>query len=571
MPALDDLTSAQRKLVDALWAENGEEIERQALLKVLIEPGNERAFLVRYFGESFSASLEDFHMRLIDTGLYVPRGLVLFPAGHGKTTLISGKIPILEVIRNPNVRIAIIAKNDNEATAIMASIKAELEQNELLIADYGPFRPADGDPMRAWKTEAISVAQRTRMGKEHTIAVFGAGSRQILGWRTDLVICDDVVTEKNSATPDQRQKHLDWFNLAVSTSPEKKRAGELNGRICVVGTMFHPHDLYNSIENKRKSNGDLMYKTHREDAIRDEKNQIPLWPEVWSWEDLMDVKRAEGTLSFNKRYRNKPVDESMQPFREEYFTGGDGIHPGCFKPDMVLGQCEPDWRIFQMLDPAVGKTKSAKFCGHIVFGIPPEDPKRKVLLSIERLQLTVPQQRDLIIQTHMDWGARAQMVMSVTELNAYQAGLNQIITERCDELGIVMRLEGHTTGVNKQDPEIGIPALARDFENGNFWLPTGNPESYRKSHMLAEEAIEYPFFAYSDLLMALWFGHLKVNTGIPIYKSTNRLQEKSRFRHPNRSKHMIRNPLFTSQTQSATALQSLGMDQDQTFRDDRHD
>lgn len=551
---LDDLTPEQRELVESLWASNREEMEYKALLDVLIEPGMEEAFLMRYFGESFSAKLEDFHMRLIHSAMYEPRDLVLFPAGHGKTTLISGKIPILEVIRNPNIRISIIAKNDNEAEAIMSSIKAELEQNELLIADYGPFRPADGDPMRSWKTASMSVAARTRMGKEHTIAVFGAGSRQILGWRSDLVICDDVVTEKNSATPDQRQKHLDWFTTCVATSPQKRKAGEIAGRIVVVGTMFHPHDLYASITAMRKTDGEAMYRTHREDAIRDEAAKEPLWPEVWSWADLMNEKEAIGTLSFNKRYRNKPVDESMQPFREEYFTGAGGKYPGCYHPEMTLGDFEQDWRVYQMLDPAVGKTNTAKFCGHIVFAIDPHFPKRRYVLEINRAQLTVPQQADLILDTHLKWGALAQMVMSITEENAYQAGLNQVIREKCDQQGISIRLEGHTTGRNKQDPSIGIPSLAPLVENGDLWLPTGNPESYRKSRMLAEEMIEYPFFRYSDLLMALWFGHLKVNTSFVNFKSTNRLKDESRYK-PRGNKHIIKNPLYVAGSHSVGAIE----------------
>lgn len=542
----DALGPEQQVLLDRLWDEHGSEFERIALLQVLLDPGFEEAFLVRYFGDSFSAPLEDFHMRLINTALYQARGLVLFPAGHGKTTLISTKLPILAAIRNPNIRISIIGKNDDEASAIMSSIQAELEQNDQLIEDYGPFRPDAGDPMRRWTTTAVSIRARTRLGKEHTISVFGAGSRQILGWRSDWVICDDVVTEKNSATPDQRSKHVTWFNDCVSTSPAKIKAGDIHGRITVVGTMFHPHDLYATITDKRKRDGTPMYTTHREDAIRDEEKHLPLWPSVWSWGDLMDVKSSEGTLSFNKRYRNKPVDESQQPFREEHIRG-DGDHPGCLKDDMVIGVAEPEWRIFQALDPAVGKTKSAKFCGHIVFAIDPLFPRRRILIDITRAQLTVPQQRDLIIDTHLYWGTQANMVLSVTESNAYQAGLKQIIDEKCEQIGVTIRVEGHTTGLNKQDPEIGIPSLGPLVENGDLWIPYGNAESRRKANLLIEELVEYPFFKYSDLLMALWMGHLRSQTAIPNYKSFNRLAPQHRYRRTNGRRGMKKNPYFEHQ------------------------
>lgn len=545
--AYDALTSEQRALVDTLSNQHASDLERWALLQLLLQPGMEEAFLARYFSERLEAKLEDFHMRLINTALNEPRGLVLFPAQHGKTTLISGLLPILEMIRNPNTRIAIIAKNDDEATAIMSSIQAELEQNELLKQDYGPFRPDSGDPMRKWSTTFLSLRQRTRLGKEHTLAVFGAGSRQILGWRTDWVICDDVVTEKNSATEDQRAKHVTWFNDCVATSPQKKKAGAFAGRITVVGTMFHPRDLYATIKEKADSKGVLVYKSHREDAIRDWETKSVLWPAVWTWEEMMDIRASEGTLSFNKRYRNEPVDESEQPFREDHLRGGGelprgGRHPGCLNRYRVMGPggIEDHWSIFQALDPAVGTGKNSKFVGHIVFGVDKAEPRKIYIVEINRDQLTVPQQRDRIIETHLKY---PNMMLSITEKNAYQAGLRQIIDERCQQLGIVLRIEEHTTGQNKQDPEIGIPSLSVVTENAELDIPYGNPESIRKAEMLLEELIQYPFFKYSDLLMALWFGYLKSRTTIGVYKSFNRLNPKSRYRPPS-GRRTVRNPYF---------------------------
>jgi hypothetical protein len=542
--AYDALNEEQRELVDMLIKESGPTWERLAMLELLKQPGYEAAFLARYFGDSLDAKLEDFHIRLITTALYESRGLVLFPATHGKTTLISCLLPILEIIRNPDIRIAIIAKNDNEAGAIISRIQSELENNELLIQDYGPFRPDNGDTMRKWASDFFSVRQRRRLGKEHTLAVFGAGSRQILGWRTDHVICDDVVTERNSATEDQRNKHVTWFNDCVATSPQKKKGS--HGQITVVGTMFHPRDLYATIREKTNVAGQPIYKWHREDAIRDWAKQEPLWPAVWTWAELMDVKSSEGTLSFNKRYRNKPVDESEQPFREDWLRGQRG-HPGCADPHRVIGQFDPDWRIFQMLDPAVGKGKNAKKCGWIVFGVDPVEPRKRKMIDWDHEQWTVPQQRDKIIDTHLWYAARANMVMSVTETNAYQAGLKQIIDEKCDQLGVTIRCEGHTTGLNKQDPEIGIPSLSVLVENGYLEFPTGNPESLRKTEYFWEELIEYPFHPFTDLVMALWFGHLKSNIAVPVYKSTNRLVRKSRYRHLPHDK-MVKNPYFLNQS-----------------------
>jgi len=558
-PVYAALSPQERDLIDKLYEDHAEEIERAALLGLLLEPGYEKAFLFRYFGPTgsgrLSNELEEFHIRLIRTALYEPRGLVLYPAAHGKTTLIGCLLPILEMIRNPDIRIIGVFKNETEALGVISTVKAELSENELLIADYGPFVPEPDDPRRPWKADWISVRKRQRIAKEPTYAVFGSGAKNVLGHRSDWVICDDVVTEKNSSTPDQREHMLTWYKEAVETSPEKIRAGDIAGRITTVGTMFHPKDLYDSIRRKTDRLGNPRYVMQREDAIADETTQTPLWPERYSWEDLMDMRTDMGTLSFNRRMRNRPVDESMQPFREDYIMGSEK-YPGCLDTHRVIGEYEDDWRLFQSLDPAVGSSKNAKFVGHVVFGIPPESPEQRVLIEINRLQLTVPQQKDLIIDTALN--RYPSMVLSVVETNGYQKGLEQVINDELAEMGITLRIEPHlTTGQNKLDPEIGLMSLAPLLENGRLRFPMGNPESRRKSGLLIEEFLEWPFFAYTDLMMASWFGILKSNVAVPNYKSFNRLNPRSMYRENNakRGRRMIQNPWFAKRPTERRAVE----------------
>ena len=532
----DDLDADQSALLEKLLAEHREEIEHQALLQLLLEPGNEEAFLYRYFPNELEEKLEGFHLRLIETALTEPRSLVLFPAGHGKTTLISCLLPILALCRTPNIRIVIICKNEDEAKAVMNTIRAQLSDNEQLIRDFGPFVP-DPDSGKRWTTTWIDVAKRTLISKSPTIAAFGSGAKNVLGHRSDWVICDDVVTEKNASTEEQRRDMLDWYTTSVETSPEKKRGD--HGRITTVGTMFHPHDLYRAIQLKRKSDGTAVYKFHREDAILDEATEQVLWPTRWTWQELMDLKYDIGTLSFNKRYRNKPVDESEQHFKEDWVRGMPPFR-GCLDRERDVNQIEEHWRIYQSFDPAVGKSKSAKFCGHIVFGIDPEFPDELNLIEIHRAQLTVPQQARVIVEKAL---AYQNMMTSVVETNAYQKGLEQVINDLCEREGVTINVTGHTTGRNKQDPEIGVAALSPLLENGKIRFPYKSESSRRASEMLIQEMIEYPFYDYSDLLMALWMGWLKARNSISPFKAGNRLDARhiARRRH---GKHIVRNPAY---------------------------
>lgn len=489
--------------------------ERQLLL------ANPDLFCLHYFPHKFRphpkspAKLEDFHLRLISTATTEPRSLILYPAGHGKTTLVSTCLPIWAVCADPNVRIAIIAKNDADANNIGQAIQGELLGNQDLIQDFGPFLP-EPDSNKPFAVTKMSVAKRTRIDKSPTISLFGSGSRNALGLRTDWVICDDIIHDRNSATPEQREKIREWYNQGPATSGEY-----IDSRLTVVGTRFDPQDLYAELEELGS------YHIQHEDAISDEEQQTTLWTERWPWVRLMQRKLEMGTLDFNKRYRNIAVDKSRMAFREEYIKGGSigkAEFPGCLDRNYVCGEHEQSWRKFAGFDPAVGLTRSRKFCAHVVLGQGScrEHERCYWVIDLEREQLTLPQQVDMVISKHQHY----DLFETNVEANSYQMGLYQAIKSKMDESQIALKVEPHyTTRINKPDPEMGVMSMARFFENGWFHIPWGNPESRRKMQQLVDELVQYPAGKYSDTVLALWIGWRRAQEGAPRFTSINYMKQ----------------------------------------------
>lgn len=497
------------------------------------------AFILYYFGHKIDL-LKDFHLRLVDTATSEIRSLILYPATHGKTTLVSTLLPIWGLCVDANIRISLILKNAQEATDVMRVIQSELLGNQQLITDFGPFLDVD-DPTKPWALERLTIKNRTRQAKEATISVFGAGARGVLGYRSDWVIMDDVVTEKNSATPEQRGKLREWFNLAVSTMP-----ASADDRITVVGTLFDPEDLYNDlIELTDPETGEPTFAVQREDAIVDEDTHETLWPEVWPWRRLMGQKAITGTLDFNKRFRNIAVDPSRMVFKEAYIRGGyigKTKYPGCLDPNFVVGEYEDHWRRYGGFDPAVGLTKTAKFCAHLTIaqGSCAEHEKCFWVIDLIRDQMTLPQQADLIIEKHLEYG----LICSRVEANSYQGGLTQVISERMERRGIQLKIEPHyTSRENKPDPEAGVQAMAPWFENGKVHIPWGNPESQRKMRQLVDELVQYPGRT-TDTVMAAWFGWLVARQMAPRAQSFNRLRKVNSVWGKTTSSRQIRNPFY---------------------------
>jgi hypothetical protein len=502
---------------------------------------NPELFLLHYFPHRIKA-LKEFHLQLIDVATNANRGLILYPAAHGKTTLVSTLLPIWGLCKDPNIRIAIIGKNETDAEGIMRSIQAELTDNPELVRDFGPFKPEEDG--KAWALGKLDVAKRTRRGKESTITVFGSGARTVLGHRTDWTICDDVVDEKKSSTDEQRHKLQEWFTQSVMTGPEMD-----SDRITVVGTLFDPKDLYNYIiDLVDPSDGSPLWEVRRVDAIVDEEEHQTLWPERWPWKRLMIEKAGMGTLSFNRRYRNVAVDPSRMVFKEEYVRGGyepitKQSYPGCIDTNYKIGDYDPSWRRYSGFDPAVGKiSRSAKFCAHMTLGVGScRDHERCMwVIDIHRDQMTLPQQVDLIIRLHEQYG----LLSSSVEANSYQMGLQQAIEQKMEEQGLAYRIEPHyTTRTNKPDPETGVQAMSPWFERGQVHIPWGDAHSKRKMQQFVDELIQYPGKT-TDTVMAFWMGWRIAQVTAPKYESFNRLKRNGSEWGKRTSSRVIRNPYY---------------------------
>lgn len=504
-------------------------------------------FLAYYFAEPNNERLEPFHLRLIVPVTTLSRTLIEYPAFHGKTTSL-WRLAIWWICRNPNVRIGYVAKNEREAAQIGSTLQAELAENDRLVADFGPFRPEDDDT-KPWSLMRLSVARRTLRAKEPTITLFGSGSKATLGHRTDITICDDVVTNDNSNTIENREKLRQWFNQNVQTMGRYP-----DSPLHVVGTRFHPEDLYGDLEELRDpESGQTIWPVFKEDAIVDEEKHLTLWPDRWPWAALQRLRAQMGTLDFNKRLRNKAVDPSRALFKEAYVKGGflgKERYPGCLDESYRVGEIrDPSWQVFGGFDPAVGKTSNAKFCAHVTLAVGscPEHERCYWVVDLRRDQMTLEQQIDCVIHQHERYGLLASFV----ETNAYQAVLEQAIDARIEELGKAYHIQGLTTSRhNKNSPEIGVLRLPPYFENGQVHIPLGNQESRRKMRQLIDELVEYPGRT-TDCVMAFWMAWFASEQAAPALPSFNRLKRQAPFWHKQIGRRERVNPAYDREVASA--------------------
>lgn len=166
--------------------------------------------------------------------------LVLMPRDHGKSRLVAFRAA-WEITRNPTVTILYISATSTLAEKQLGFIKQILSSE--VYRRYWPdhINPDEGK-REIWNVKEIAVdhpARRQEGIRDPT--VFTAGlSTTITGLHFDIVVLDDLVVKENVYTEDGRGKTREMYSLLASI--ESAEAQEW-----VVGTRYHPKDLYNDM------------------------------------------------------------------------------------------------------------------------------------------------------------------------------------------------------------------------------------------------------------------------------------------------------------------------------------
>ncbi len=207
------------------------------------------------------------------------RGVLNTPPGGGKTTTVTHDFPGWAICRDRNIRVGLGSRTTPQATAYVRRLKNTLDKNNLLNLEFGAFKPEQPE---VWRQDAFIVdgvtgsaasidyklalagfdfedpRVKARMNDPedeiHLIlksieSVFVAGEKEntvsalshqmgFLGGRYGLLMWDDLVDNKNSKSPEQRNDLAEWWEeYAVSRL-------EPGGVVGLVGTRFSKYDLY---------------------------------------------------------------------------------------------------------------------------------------------------------------------------------------------------------------------------------------------------------------------------------------------------------------------------------------
>lgn len=229
----------------------------------------------------------------------------LTPRDSFKSTVFTECLTVYLITIYPNIRVLIASETSTKAKMFCKAVMDHLENNDTYISLYGDKTPKKKDDDH-WTTTNFSVRDRTVVGmKEDTVTTCGIGT-SLPGYHFDVVIPDDLVSDKNTTTPDQIMATINYIAYLQSLlSPY----GVLN----IVGTRYHFSDAYGDIldtpEKKEEYN---VYVRAASKFVKGK--EILYFPKRLTKAFLKKKKKLQGPYIFSCQYYNNPVQEGDQAF-----------------------------------------------------------------------------------------------------------------------------------------------------------------------------------------------------------------------------------------------------------------
>lgn len=258
--------------------------------------------------------------------------LVLLPRDHGKSYE-AAMFACQQIDKNPAIRILYVSATSTLATKQLKAIKDVLSSDihryywpELVNKDEGK--------REKWTETEISVDHPLRKYQNvRDATVFTAGTTtSVTGLHCDLLIIDDLVVLENAYTEEGRDKIALLYSLLASV------AGT-DCKVLVVGTRYHPLDLYGELIAKKIqtyneageiiSEDDLYEVFERQvESVGDGSGEY-LWPRQQNkdgrWfgfnREILEIKKANyiDRIQFRAQYYNDPNDGETNAISRDLF------------------------------------------------------------------------------------------------------------------------------------------------------------------------------------------------------------------------------------------------------------
>jgi len=422
-----------------------------------------------------------------------------------KSALIAYRVA-WELTKNPTLRILYISSTRNLAIKQLKFIK-DILTCARYTAHWSDMVNKEEAKREKWTEGEISLDHPKR--REESIrdpSIFTAGlTSNIVGMHCDITVLDDVVVATNAYIEEGRVKVLDQYGYLSSIEGT-------NAKEWVVGTRYHPKDLYSSLLDMEIEEHDevgnrigaqqLFDKFERAvETIGDGTGEF-LWPRqnrgdgVWFGFDakILSTKRAQykNRVYFRAQYYNDPHDVDSSPIGRNLFQYYDSNY--LVRKDYVWAYKRERLNVFAAVDFAYSVGKRSDSTSIVVVGV--DGHSNYYILEIDRFKTDkISDYFNRILKLYEKWGFRKIRC----EVSVAQAVIVKDLKDnyiRPHGLSLSVDEFRPTRWIGSKEERI-MSVLEPKYSNGQIWHYQGGNIQY------LEEELIYQNPAHDDIKDAL--------------------------------------------------------------------
>lgn len=245
--------------------------------------------------------------------------------------------------------IIVVAETRDAVVEIISNMRRELEENELLLADYGDMSEGVSKQSEWTKTSLILRNGVKIVGLSRGQRIRGRRHRQ---HRPSIVVVDDPEELEKVQKKEYRDKTERWVRGEVIPAIEETKA-----RLIVLGNILHTDAIMARLKN------DSLF-THREFSLfhgEAETWENCTWKGKYKTQRMIDEQRRKvGRIAWLREYRLKVVAPDGQEVKEEWIQHYESIPQRTEDPE-TKEPLNPIIRTAVGQDLAISKKQTADY------------------------------------------------------------------------------------------------------------------------------------------------------------------------------------------------------------------
>lgn len=460
--------------------------------------------------------------------------LLLFPRDHGKSRLIAYRVA-WELTKDPTLRILYISATANLAEKQLGFIKGILTSDTY--SRYWPEHVNKDEGKRArWTTSEIALDHPLRK-KENVRdpSIFTGGlTTSLTGMHCDIAVLDDVVVYENAYTGEGRNKVKSQYSLLSSIEGA-------NAKEWVVGTRYHPADLYNDLmqmtEDQYDDEGekvaeDNIYEIF-ERAVEDRGDGTGefLWPQQQRRDgkyfgftrQILAKKRGQylDKGQFRAQYYNDPSDPDNVPVGHEKFQYYERKH--LVQENGFWFYKENKLNVYAAVDFAFSLSKKADYTAIVVVGV--DSDNNIYILDIDRFRTDrISEYFEHIFHLVGKWSFRKMRA----EVTVAQQAIVKQLKELVKQHGLSLSIDEYRPNKHQGNKEERIAStLEPRYDNLQMWHYRGGNIQTLEEELMSRNP---PHDDIKDALASAVDIAVKPSRSINRSKKSNIVWANSRFR-----------------------------------------